>query len=327
MAAQGRDIKLSLARVEGYRNFATKIWNAARFAEMNGCARIPGFDPTAVEGTLNRWALHECTRSAREVTAALEAYRFNDAAGSAYRFVWNVFCDWYLELAKPVLQGPDGPAKDETRATVAFVLDEICKLLHPFMPFITEELWAIKGQAGPARESLLCLASWPDLDGLEDATAEAEIGWVVDLVTEVRSARAETNVPAGAQVPLVVVGADASLRERIGRWSDMLKRLARLSEIEFSDIAPKGAVQLVVRGQVVALPLAGIIDLAVERARLEKELSRLDSEIVRIDAKLGNPDFMARAPEEVVDEQRERREDALSRQGKIGEALRRLSDI
>jgi valyl-tRNA synthetase len=327
MAAQGRDIKLSLARVEGYRNFATKIWNAARFAEMNGCARIEGFDPAQVEGTLNRWALHECARAAHDVTAALEAYRFNDAAGSAYRFVWNVFCDWYLELAKPVLQGPDGPAKDEARATVAFVLDEICKLLHPFMPFITEELWAIKGQAGPARESLLCLASWPNLDGLEDTTAEAEIGWVVDLVTEVRSARAETNVPAGAQVPLVVVGADASLQERIGRWSDMLKRLARLSEIDFSDIAPKGAVQLVVRGQVVALPLAGIIDLAVERARLEKELSRLDSEIVRIDAKLGNPDFMARAPEEVVDEQRERREDALSRQAKIGEALRRLSDI
>jgi valyl-tRNA synthetase len=327
MAAQGRDIKLSLARVEGYRNFATKLWNAARFAEMNGCARVGGFDPSAVEGTLNRWALHECARAAREVTAALEAYRFNDAAGSAYRFVWNVFCDWYLELAKPVLQGADGAAKDETRATIAFVLDEICKLLHPFMPFITEELWAIKGQAGPARDSLLCLAAWPDLAGLEDASAEAEIGWVVDLVTEVRSARSETNVPAGAQVPLVVVGAGADLRERIGRWSDMLKRLARLSEIEFADQAPRGAVQLVVRGQVVALPLAGIIDLAAERTRLEKELARLDSDIARVDAKLGNPDFMARAPEEVVEEQRERREDAVSRQSKIGEALRRLSDI
>jgi valyl-tRNA synthetase len=327
MAAQGRDIKLSLARVEGYRNFATKLWNAARFAEMNGCARVGGFDPSAVEGTLNRWALHECARAAREVTAALEAYRFNDAAGSAYRFVWNVYCDWYLELAKPVLQGADGAAKDETRATIAFVLDEICKLLHPFMPFITEELWAIKGQAGPERDSLLCLTDWPDLAGLEDAAAEAEIGWVVDLVTEVRSARSETNVPAGAQVPLVIVGAGAALQERIGRWSDMLKRLARLSEIEFADQAPKGAVQLVVRGHVVALPLAGIIDLAAERARLEKELARLDSDIARVDAKLGNPDFMARAPEEVVEEQRERREDAVSRQSKIGEALRRLSDI
>jgi valyl-tRNA synthetase len=294
---------------------------------MNGCARVDGFDPAQVQGTLNRWALHECARAAREVTAALEAYRFNDAAGSAYRFVWNVYCDWYLELAKPVLQGADGAAKDETRATIAFVLDEICKLLHPFMPFITEELWAIKGEAGPARDSLLCLAAWPDLAGLEDAAAEAEIGWVVDLVTEVRSARSETNVPAGAQIPLVLVGADKASQERIARWSDMLKRLARLSEIGFADVAPKGAVQLVVRGQVVAMPLADIIDLAAERVRLEKEVTRLDGEIARIDAKLGNPDFMARAPEEVVDEQRERRDDALSRQAKVGEALRRLGDI
>ena len=141
-AAQGRDIKLSIQRVEGNRNFATKIWNAARFAEMNSCAHAPGFDPRAVDETLNRWILGETAKAVDEVTQGIVLYKFNEAAGAAYRFVWNVFCDWYLELAKPVLQGADGAAKDETRATVAFVLDQICKLLHPFMPFLTEELWA-----------------------------------------------------------------------------------------------------------------------------------------------------------------------------------------
>ena len=193
MAAQGRDIKLSVQRVEGYRDFATKIWNAARFAEMNGCVRVAGFDPQAVTGTLNKWALSETAKAINEVSAGIEAYKFNEAALSAYRFVWNVFCDWTLELAKPVLQGPDSPAKVETQQTVAFILDEISKLLHPFMPFITEELWAIKGQERPKRETILALAPWSSLDGLIDPAAEAEIGWVVDLVNEVRSARAETE--------------------------------------------------------------------------------------------------------------------------------------
>ncbi|TXM96293.1 valine--tRNA ligase, partial [Methylobacterium sp. WL122] len=210
LAAQGRDIKLSPARVEGYRNFATKLWNAARFAEMNGCALDPAFNPKAVREPLNRWALGEAARAVAEVTAALEAYRFNDAAAAAYRFVWNIFCDWTIELAKPVLQGEGVEAglKAETQATIAFIIDQIAKLLHPFMPFLTEELWAIKGEA-IANRGLLTLQSWPDLSGLADAEAEAEIGFVVDLVSEVRSARSETGVPAGAQVPLVIVGADA----------------------------------------------------------------------------------------------------------------------
>ena len=168
MAAQGRDIKLSTQRVEGYRNFATKLWNASRFAEMNGCARVSGYNPRANQVMLNRWIVGEAARTVREVSAAIDAYRFNDAAGAAYRFVWNVFCDWYVELTKPLLMGADGAEKDETRATTAFVLDQIYALLHPFMPFITEELWAIKGADGPARESLLALAEWPALEGLED---------------------------------------------------------------------------------------------------------------------------------------------------------------
>ncbi|ALA18833.1 valyl-tRNA synthetase [Chelatococcus sp. CO-6] len=325
MAAQGRDIKLSTQRVEGYRNFATKIWNAARFAEMNGCVRVAAFTPDQATLTLNRWILGECGAAAGAVTAALEAFKFNEAAGAAYRFVWNLFCDWYLELAKPVLQGEDGPAKDETRATIAFVLDEICKLLHPFMPFLTEELWAIKGEEGPARETILALASWPEAKAAGDAEAEAEIGWIIDLVSDIRSARAETNVPAGAQVPLVFVGASAGTRARVTRWEDVLRRLARLGDISYADAVPGGSIQLIVRGEVAALPLAGLVDLAAERVRLEKELGKLDADIARIDAKLANADFIARAPEEVVEEQKERREAALLRQGKIREALARLA--
>jgi valyl-tRNA synthetase len=326
MAAQGRDIKLSVQRVEGYRNFATKIWNAARFAEMNGCQRVAGFDPDSVKETLNKWALSELAKAVDEVAAGIQAYKFNEAALAAYRFVWNVFCDWTLELAKPVLQGEDTPAKDETRATIAFVLDEICKLLHPFMPFLTEELWAIKGEEGPKREAILALTPWPELKHLVDEAAEAEIGWVVDLVAEVRSARSETNVPAGAQIPLVLVSPSADVQVRVGRWGDIVRRLARLSEITTADAAPKSSIQLLIRGEVAALPLEGVIDLAAERARLAKETQKLDAEVAKIDAKLGNADFLKRAPEEVVEEQRERRDEALSRKAKMEEALGRLKD-
>jgi valyl-tRNA synthetase len=319
MAAQGRDIKLSIQRVEGYRNFATKIWNAARFAEMNGCVRQPDFDPGAVSETLNRWAIGECAEAVREVTHAIEAYKFNEAAGAAYRFVWNVFCDWYLELAKPVLQGADGAAKDETRAAVAFVFDEICKLLHPFMPFLTEELWAERGGEG-----VLALAPWSRLEGLEAEDAEAELGWVVELIAEVRSARSETNVPAAAQIPLALVRPSDDARARVVRWDDTIRRLARLSQIDIVEAAPKNAVQLIVRGETAALPLEGVVDLAAERARLDKESGKLKGEIAKIDAKLGNADFLKRAPEEVVDEQRERREEAETRLRKTEEALARL---
>ena len=326
MAAQGRDIKLSVQRVEGYRNFATKIWNAARFAEMNECRRVAGFDPKAVKETLNKWALSECAKAVNEVAAGIEAYKFNEAALAAYRFIWNVFCDWTLELAKPILQGADSPAKDETRATIAFILDEICKLLHPFMPFLTEELWAVKGQEGPKRETILALAPWSRLDDLIDPAAEAEIGWVVDLVNEVRSARSETNVPAGAQIPLVLVNPSADVQARAGRWGDIVKRLARLSDISYVDAAPKSSIQLLIRGEVAALPLEGVIDLAAERARLAKEIQKLEAEVGKIDAKLGNADFLKRAPEEVVEEQRERRDEALARKAKMEEALGRLRD-
>ena len=351
MAAQGRDIKLSTSRVEGYRNFATKIWNAARFAEMNGCVRVAGFDPAAVSGILNRWILGECARCAADVTTALEEYRFNDAAGAAYRFVWNTFCDWHLELAKPVLQGEDGPEKDEARATVAFVFEAALKLLHPFMPFLTEELWRVRGDDSLAEAfhdamapgavpgvlaghravppgghglDLLTLSSWPAFGDIFDASAEAEIGWVVELVSEIRSVRAEMGVAPGAQVPLVLVAPSAEARERASRWDGTIRRLARLSAIESAEVAPPQSVQIVVRDDVAVLPLGGVVDIAAETARLNKETAKIDGEVAKIDAKLGNADFVARAPEEVVEEQRERRADLLERRAKIEAALARL---
>jgi valyl-tRNA synthetase len=327
MAAQGRDIKLSTQRVEGERNFATKLWNACRFAEMNGAAAIEGFDPSTATETLNRWMAHETAKATRDVTAAIEGYRFNEAALGLRAFVWNIYCDWYLELTKPVLAGPDGPAKNETRAMIAWARDEILKLLHPFMPFITEELWDVTAAGGAARASLLALAPWPSGEGFDDANAEAEIGWVIDLVGAIRSVRAEMNISPATQLPLVLAGASAETKARAGRWAEFIKRLARLGDITFADAAPQGAVQLVVRGETAALPLKGVIDLAAERARLQKEIAKVEADIKRVDAKLGNADFIARAPEEVVDGEREKREEAQARKGKLVEALERLKGV
>ncbi len=320
MAARGRDIKLSHQRVEGYRNFATKLWNAARFAEINGCVRSPDFDPRRAKETLNRWIAHETAKTAAEVTEAIKSYKFNEAAGAIYRFVWNIYCDWYLELVKPVLIGSDGAAKDETQATVSWARDEILKLLHPFMPFITEELWSVT--ASPKRVSLLALGEWPSLEDIADPKAEAEIGWVIDLISAVRSVRAEMNV--NALLPLVMVGVGDHVWERMQRWSEFIKKMARISEVARTPRYPQGAVQLVIRGEVAALPLAGVIDLAAERARLAKEMAKVDADIARADAKLGNPNFVSRAPEEIIEEEKEKREDAQLRKAKLAEALERL---
>jgi valyl-tRNA synthetase len=327
MAAQGRDIKLGTSRVEGYRNFATKLWNACRFAEMNGCATLPGFEPDEVEETLNRWIGHETARAVGEVTEAIDAFRFNDAASAVYRFVWNVYCDWYLELSKPVLMGLDSPAKTETQAMVAFVRDQILALLHPFMPFVTEELWSVTAEGGVARESLLALAPWPLLAGLEDEAAEAEIGWVVDVITAIRSVRTEMNIAPSMQIPMVLAAVTAETYDRAQRWSDVIKRMAKIADMSTAAVPPAGAVQLLVRGDTVALPLKGIIDLGAEKARLEREKAKAEAEINRIDAKLANPDFIARAPEEVVEADREKREEAVARRAKIVEALERLKQV
>ena len=327
MAAQGRDIKLATSRVEGYRNFATKLWNAARFCEINECRRVAGFDPAAVRSTLARWIVGETAKAIAETEAAIGAYKFNEAAGAVYRFVWNVFCDWFLEFAKPVFNGADEEAKAEIRATAAWTLDQILKLLHPFMPFITEELWSVTGEAGPAREGVLALAAWPELAGLENGEAEAEIGWLVDTIQAIRSVRAEMNVAPGAQVPLALVGVSEATVTRAKRYGDLLSRLARLSEISAVAAAPKGSVQLVVRGETIALPLAGIIDIAAETQRLGKALKEAEADIARCDAKLNNANFMARAAEEVIEEQREKREEASERKAKVEAALARLKEV
>jgi len=327
MAAQGRDIKLSAQRIEGYRNFGTKLWNAARFAEMNGCVRQAAFDARKVQITLNSWIIGEAAKTVVEVTAAIEAYRFNDAANAAYRFVWNIFCDWYLELAKPLLQGADGPAKNETRAATAFVLEEIIKLLHPFMPFMTEELWAITATEGLPRASLLALAGWPRMEGCENPVAEAEIGFIVELISEIRSVRAEMNVPAAAQIPLVLVNASPEGKSRVEVWDETIKRLARLSEISFAAEAPGQSVQMIVRKTLAALPLQGIVDLQAEKARLAKEIAKLTGEAGKIEAKLNSADFVARAPEEIVEENRERLTEAVSRVEKLEAARARLGEL
>ena len=322
LATPGRDVKPTTARIEGYRNFATKLWNASRFAEMNECRPVPGFDPARVQSTLNRWILGELGKAVGETSAYIEAYRFNDAAAAVYRFIWNVFCDWYVELAKPALQGPDGAVKDETRTTTAFVLGESLKLLHPFMPFVTEALWSeTAGEAG--REQILALSPWP-ASAEADAAAEAEIGFVVDLVSEIRSLRSDLNVPPGAQVPLVIVGADVGARAAAERNAGVLQRLARLSGITHADAAPAGSAQIIVRGTVAALALGDVIDVPAAEARLSKEIEKLGQEIVKIEQKLGNPSFVERAPEEVVEEQRERKEAAAARREKLSEALGRL---
>ncbi|MCC7265731.1 MAG: valine--tRNA ligase, partial [Caulobacteraceae bacterium] len=203
MSGQARDIKLSRQRIEGYRNFGTKLWNASRFAQMNECVRVDGFDPASVQQPINRWIRGETAKAATEITRALEGCGFDAAANALYRFVWNTFCDWYLEFAKPILNGDDEAARAETRATTAWALDEILKLLHPISPFLTEELWDKTAEFGGPREGLLITAAWPDLpQSYVDPAADAEINWLVALITEVRQVRAEMNVPPGARIPL-----------------------------------------------------------------------------------------------------------------------------
>lgn len=323
MAAQGRDIKLATSRVGGYRNFATKLWNAVRFSEMNGCVRVAGFDPDKATETLNRWIVTEVRKVEAEVSDALDAYRFNDAAGAIYRFVWNNFCDWYLEFTKPVLTGDDGAAKDETRATTAWVIDEILKVLHPFMPFITEELWAKTGEAGPARENLLVLTNWPE-GSRETTDAADEINWLISVITDIRSVRAEMNVAPATLLPLVLVGASEKVQGWLKTHTPAIQRQARVSDVSVAGVAPGQSAQIVTADGVIALPLSGVVDLDAERARLGKEEVKLNGEIERIDKKLGNAAFVAKAPEEVVEEEKAKRDGYAERLAKVREALERL---
>lgn len=320
-AGQGRDMRIGPARVEANRNFSTKLWNAARFCEMNGCRTVPGFEPGTVELTVNKWIVAETASAVREITRSLGELRFNEAASAAYQFVWSRFCDWYLELIKPVLNGGNETHAAETRATAAWVRDQILRFLHPFMPFITEELWKKTAE----RNALLIVSEWPELATSAEDEACAEIDWLIALVSGVRSVRTEMNVPAAARIELVLVGTDATARDRLELNRNSVTTLARLSSISFADAVPESSAQFVVGNIVAALPLGDVIDLGRERARLEKELQRAQGEIAKIDAKLDNADFMARAPEDVVDEQKERRAEAESLSQRLREAVSRLA--
>ena len=324
-AGQSRDMRIGPTRVETNRNFATKLWNTSRFCEMNGCVTAPGFDPAGVAQTANKWIVAETAQAVSDVTAAIEALRFNDAASAAYHFVYDIFCDWYIEITKPVFQSGAEEAKAETRATTAWARDQILKLLHPFMPFITEELW--EKTAATPREKLLMVTEWPRVAvPAGAAAAAAEMHWVIDLIKGTRSVRAEMNVPAGAKIPMVLTGASEESAARLARHIDVIATLARLSAAEAAPAIPKGSAQFVLGEAVVALPLGDVIDFAKERARLEKDLKKAQDEIARFDAKLSNEQFVAKAPEEVLTEQREKRAEAAALAARLTDAIGRLQD-
>jgi valyl-tRNA synthetase len=323
-AGQNRDMRIGPARVESGRNFATKLWNTSRFCEMNGCVTVPGFDPANVQQTVNRWIVSETANAIRDVTSMIEAQRFNDAASTAYHFVYDIFCDWYVEITKPIFQTGSDAAQAETRATTAWARDQILKLSHPFMPFITEELWARTSET--PRDSLLILAEWPKPHAIEGAdAATAEMNWVIEMIKGIRSVRAEMNVPAGAKIQMLLTGANAVAGERLARNRDVILSLARLTSADVADAIPGGSAQFVLEEATVALPLGDVIDFAKERARLEKDLKKAQDEIARFDAKLSNEQFVSRAPEEVLAEQREKRAEAATLAARLADAVKRLA--
>ncbi len=329
MAAQGRDIKLSKNRVEGYRNFVTKLWNAARFCEMSECRRVEGFDPRDCKLPLNRWIGGELARAHTEVTAAIEAHKYNEAANTLYQFAWHLFCDWYVEFAKLPLNGDDVGARDETRAMAAWLFDQMLILLHPFMPFVTEELWGLTGEWGSPRAHMLIHADWPrDLGELADPAAQGEIGWVIDVVAAVRSVRAELNVPAAAKVPLLLRDADSAVVARLDRHGQAIARLARVEPgLLEADEPPAGAVQEALEDTVLVLPIADVIDVAAEKARLEKSLGKLQNEIGKLAGKLKNEKFIGKAPAHIVEKEREKLVEQETAHARVSEALARLQKV
>ena len=322
MAAMGRDLKLSTQRIAGYRNFGTKLWNAARFAEMNGVweGHATGEVPKP-QATVNKWIIGEAAKTLTEVNEALTSFRFDQAADALYKFVWGKVCDWYVEFAKPLFDGPDA---GETRQTMAWVLDQCMILLHPIMPFVTEELWSTTG----TRAKLLIHTDWPDYGpALIDAAADTEMNWVTTLIDEIRSARAQMHVPAGLKVAMV---STAMTADATGAWSrneTLIKRLARIESLTASDHTPKGAITVAVDGATFAIPLAGIIDIAEEKSRLTKALEKLGKEIAGLNGRFKNPNFIASAPEDVVEEVRTNLDARLDEAAKLTAALTRLAEI
>jgi valyl-tRNA synthetase len=323
MAAMGRDLKLSKDRIAGYRNFTTKLWNAARFAEMNGATHGPGARP-APSATVNKWIIGETAKTRVAVDAALENFRFNDAANTLYSFVWGTVCDWYVEFSKPLLMDGDAATKTETQATMAWVIDQCLILLHPIMPFVTEELWGTLGD----RQKMLVHADWPDYgEDLIDAEADREMNWVIALIDQIRSARAQMHVPAGLHVPLLVTDLSAAGRDAWARNEAMIQRLARIDGLTDVETFPKGCATVAVEGGNFGLPLADIIDVDAEKARLEKTLAKLEKELGGLRGRLNNPKFVESAPEDVVEETRENLALREEEETKLRAALQRLAEL
>ena len=326
MAAQGRDIKLAEQRIAGYRNFVTKIWNAARFCQMNGCAIIPTFDPKGVRTTLNKWIVAKTAEAADTVGKAIEAYRFNEAADGFYKFTWGTFCDWYLEFCKPVFAGTDEAAKAETRACTAWVIDQILLIGQPMIPFVTQELWEkLAAAANIARPGFLMAQAWPKYEGLSAPDAEAEMDWVVDVISAIRSVRNEMNVPASLQLAVTMKGGSATTKAQLLTHNALICANARLSAVTSNDAEVKNAAQVVVGDATFLLPLEGVIDLDKERDRLKKEIAKKDADIANDDKKLTNEAFVSKAPAATVEEIRERRTAASDARAKMAEALGRIS--
>jgi valyl-tRNA synthetase len=324
MAAQGRDIKLAETRIQGYRNFATKLWNAARYAEMNGCSHNPAFDPSNCSLTVNRWIVGEVARAAGQVSGAIENYRFNEAANTVYQFAWGTFCDWYLEFTKPILAGDNVAAAAETRATTAWTLRQLMNILNPLMPYLTEEIW----QRLDGEGSLISTA-WPDFSGVElDEGAVAEMDWVVRLISEVRSIRSEMSVPPRAEIDLLLVGLNEHSQGRLNDHRDIIQHLGRLKSARGHDGAiPDGAIQSVIDEATIVLPIADVVDISQESQRLVKDIDKIDVEIEKINRKLSNEKFIAKAPEEVVAENRSRLVAEEQKREKLAAALSRLQTV
>jgi valyl-tRNA synthetase len=323
MASLGGVLKLDTARIAGYRNFGTKLWNACRFAEMNGVweGHATQAAAPAAQATVNRWIIGETARVRGAVDTALAEYRFDQAADALYKFVWGKVCDWYVEFAKPLF---DGDQAAETRATMAWVLDQCMILLHPIMPFITEELWATTG----TRAAMLVETDWPTYGtDLIDAASDREMNWVTGLIDEVRSARAQMHVPVGLKLDMLALAMDEAARGAWARNETLIKRLARLETLTDASAAPKGAITLAVEGATFAIPLDGVIDIAEEKARLTKSLDKLAKEIGGLKGRLNNPAFVASAPEEVVDEARANLEAREDEAAKLQAALNRLAEM
>jgi valyl-tRNA synthetase len=322
-AAQGRDVKLAESRVEGYRNFCTKLWNSARFCEINECKPVDTFDPSSVELSVNKWIVGKVVETEQRVRDATEAYRFNDIATSLYQFTWGTYCDWYLELIKPVLFGEDEAAKAETRATAAWALDQILKLAHPVIPFITEELWqSISDQ----RERRLIATEWPAYDqSLINAEVNAEIDWIVRLISQIRTVRSEMNVPPSAKMPLFLKDPGELAAKHLITHKELIERAARVEGVAVLEgEVPSGAVQDVIDEATIILPISGVIDVSAERARLDKEIEKQNKEIQRFEGKLGNEKFVAKAPASVIETERERLAEAQQAREKLIEAQERL---